>query len=205
MWCCHQSALTRLARSRRNPGRPTLTASGVTAGHGTHKLNTLGQSLKTQHSKGLRDPQCQSHHKSSGIKALCSLHGADLNHYVLTSHKCLTNKFPYTESENSHSTEVNLIITLLLEVDVVLFPKPGVGEVAWICLCLAGKECILGYVYSDIFWWWNDVWRPWKKQKKVLKALKQAVFFSIRLMNVNSKFPSFYSFGFHLHFSFSSC
>ena len=53
----------------------------------------------------------------------------------------------------NYSTEVNLIITLLLEVDVILFPKPGVGQVARIRLRLAGEECILGYVYSHVFWW----------------------------------------------------
>lgn len=52
-----------------------------------------------------------------------------------------------------YGTEVNLIITLLLEVDVIFFPKPGVGQVARICFCLAGEECILGYVYSHVFRW----------------------------------------------------
>lgn len=67
----------------------------------------------------------------------------------------------------NYSTEVNLIITLLLEVDIVFFPEPGVGQVARIRLRLAGEECILGYVYSDVFWWRDDVWRPWERQKHV--------------------------------------
>ena len=50
----------------------------------------------------------------------------------------------------SYSTEV--IITLLLEVDVILLPEPGVGEVAGIGLRLAGEEGILGYVDGDVFW-----------------------------------------------------
>lgn len=67
-----------------------------------------------------------------------------------------------------YSTERNLIITLLLEVDVILFPEPGVGQVARIRLRLAGEECILGYVYGDVFWRWHNVWRPWEKRNSIL-------------------------------------
>lgn len=50
-------------------------------------------------------------------------------------------------------TEVNSIITLLLEVDVVFLPEPSVGQVARIRLCLARKLGILGYVNSDVLRW----------------------------------------------------
>lgn len=60
----------------------------------------------------------------------------------------------------------NSIITLLLEVDVVLLPIPGVGQVCRVCLCLAGEECVLRYVYSYVLGWCNDKWWPWGKQKK---------------------------------------
>ena len=53
-----------------------------------------------------------------------------------------------------------LIMTLLFEVDVVLLPKPGVGQVAGIRFCLAGEQCILGDVDSDVFRRSDDVWRP---------------------------------------------
>lgn len=62
----------------------------------------------------------------------------------------------------------NSIITLLLEVDVILLPEPGVGQIARIRLCLAGEECILGYVDSDVFWRGDDIWRPCEKQKHVV-------------------------------------
>lgn len=65
------------------------------------------------------------------------------------------------------SPEVNSIITLLLEVDVILFPEPGVGQVARIRLRLAGEEGILGYVDGDVFRWRDDVRRPWETQKWV--------------------------------------
>lgn len=51
-------------------------------------------------------------------------------------------------------------MTLLLEVDVVLLPEPGVGQVAGIRFSLAGEECILGYVDGDVFGRRDDVWRP---------------------------------------------
>lgn len=53
-----------------------------------------------------------------------------------------------------------LVMDLLLKVDVILLPKPGVGQVAGIRFSLAGEESILGYVDSDVFWWRDDVWRP---------------------------------------------
>lgn len=90
MWYCHQSAVTCLARSRQTPPRPSLTASRAAAGQGTathiytraHTPITQWQSLKIQHSKGLRDSQCHSHHKGFGIKALCSLCSGDLNDWA---------------------------------------------------------------------------------------------------------------------------
>ncbi len=51
------------------------------------------------------------------------------------------------------STIVNSIITLLLEVDVVFLPVPGIGQVARIRFCLARKLGILGYVNSDVLRW----------------------------------------------------
>lgn len=63
-------------------------------------------------------------------------------------------------------TIMNPIITLLLEEDVIFLPKPGVGQVAWIRFCLAGEECILGYVDCYVFWWGYNKWWPWKKDKK---------------------------------------
>lgn len=50
--------------------------------------------------------------------------------------------------------------TLLLEVDVVLPPEPGVGQVARVRLGLAGEECILGNVDGDVLWRRDDVGRP---------------------------------------------
>lgn len=63
-------------------------------------------------------------------------------------------------------TGVNSIITLLLEVDVVLLPVPGVGQVARVRLCLARKLGILGYVNSDVLRWCHNVWRTWWRQNK---------------------------------------
>lgn len=50
--------------------------------------------------------------------------------------------------------------TLLLEVDVVLLPEPGVGQVARVRLGLAGEECILGNVDGDVLRRRDDVGRP---------------------------------------------
>ena len=52
------------------------------------------------------------------------------------------------------------MVALLLEEDVILLPEPGVGEVSRVRLGLTGEECILGYVYSDVFRWRHNVWRP---------------------------------------------
>lgn len=62
------------------------------------------------------------------------------------------------------------IITLLLEVDVVLLPEPGVGQVARVRLCLAGEECILGYVDGDVFGRRDDVRRPWETHREPLEG-----------------------------------
>lgn len=71
---------------------------------------------------------------------------------------------------SSRSADVNLIITLLLEVDVVLLPEPGVGQVARVRLRLAGEECILGNVDGDVFRRRDDVGRPWEKQTVVIET-----------------------------------
>ena len=49
--------------------------------------------------------------------------------------------------------------TLLLEIDVVFLPEPGVGKVAGIRLRLAREQGILGNVYSDVLWRRDDVRR----------------------------------------------
>lgn len=52
----------------------------------------------------------------------------------------------------------------LLEVDVLILPVPGVGEVAGIRLCPAGKQSILGDVDGDVLRRGNDEGRPWREQ-----------------------------------------
>lgn len=52
----------------------------------------------------------------------------------------------------------------LLEVDVLVLPVPSVCEVAWIRLCPAGEQSILGDVDSDVFRRGNDERRPWREQ-----------------------------------------
>lgn len=60
---------------------------------------------------------------------------------------------------------VRLTATLLLEVDVVLLPEPGVGQVAWVRLGLAGEECILGDVDGDVLRRRDDIGRPCAGEK----------------------------------------
>lgn len=52
----------------------------------------------------------------------------------------------------------------LLEVDVLILPVPGVGEVAGIRLCPAGKQSILGDVDGDVLRRGNNEGRPWGEQ-----------------------------------------
>lgn len=60
---------------------------------------------------------------------------------------------------------VNCRATLLLEVDVVLLPEPGVGEVARVRLGLAGEQCILGNVDGDVLRRRDDVGRPCERKR----------------------------------------
>lgn len=55
---------------------------------------------------------------------------------------------------------MKLAATLLLEVDVVLLPEPGVGQVARVRLGLAGEECILRNVDGDVLRRRDNVGRP---------------------------------------------
>lgn len=56
---------------------------------------------------------------------------------------------------------MNMIITLLLEEDVVLLPQPGERQVARIGLGTAAEECVLRDVHRDIDWWGRDERRTW--------------------------------------------
>lgn len=53
----------------------------------------------------------------------------------------------------------------LLEVDILILPVPGVGEVARIRLCPAGKQSILGDVDGDVLRRGNNEGRPWGEQR----------------------------------------
>lgn len=83
---------------------------------------------------------------------------------------------------SSRGTDVNSIITLLLEVDVVLLPEPGVGQVARVRLRLAGEECILGNVDGDVFRRRDDVGRPWEKQTVVIETRQDLHRLRLKLM-----------------------
>ena len=49
----------------------------------------------------------------------------------------------------------------LLEVDILILPVPGVGEVAGVGLCPAGEQRVLGDVDSDVLRRGDDEGRPW--------------------------------------------
>lgn len=120
----------------------------------------------------------QTHNVTDIMKAWCSLRGGDLNEWAC-KHLREWLGCSRMESYCSCCTEVNLIITLLLEVDVILLPEPGVGQVARIRLRLAGEECILGYVDGDVLRWRHDVRRPYEEQRQVLEFIVQ--FFGSKL------------------------
>lgn len=92
--------------------------------------------------------------------------------YFHTSHQIQLKNFPHKQSDlrrifywcrrvdisirkrkAEEQTIMNMIITLLLEEDVVLLPEPGVCQVARIGFRLAGEEGILRDVHRYVLWW----------------------------------------------------